>query len=327
MALSITGLRALVAVSRAGSITAAAEQMSFTPSALSQQLAKLEQEAGCPLLVRTASGAHPTEAGRVLLRHAERVLGELRDAEEAVRTAAGRQPQHLSVGTFASAGKTLLPEALAAFRRVNPGVRLSLLDLEPPRGYDLVTSRDLDLLVTHRYPGGSLPAAPGLRRELLLTDPLLVVLPPEHPLADRPAVSFADLAGEEWISGEPGVHNRVCLETVAAQTGVPVRTAYETHDYEVTLALIAAGIGVALVPSTALRHTASPAFAARPLRGLSLAREIYIVHRRRPPRLAADLLGILQRFAGELSRELPVRGKGDEAPPGGLPGSPLGPAV
>ncbi|SEG15572.1 DNA-binding transcriptional regulator, LysR family [Thermomonospora echinospora] len=320
MPLGVTGLRALVAVSRAGSITAAAERLSFTPSALSQQLSRLEQEAGCRLLVRTATGVRPTEAGAVLLEHAERVLGELRDAEEAVRAVAGEQPQHLSVGTFATAGKTLLPETLAAFRRVNPQVRLSLLDLEPPRGYDLVTSRDLDLLVTHCYPGISLPVAPGLCRERLLTDPLLVVLPPEHRLAGRPALRFADLGQEEWISGGPGVHNRVCLEAAAARAGIEVRPSYETHDYEVTLALVAAGIGIALVPRTALQHTASPGFVARPLSDVCLARDIFVVHRRRPPRLAADLLAILHRFAGELagdstdlSRPMPESGRPDEA--------------
>lgn len=157
--------------------------------------------------------------------------------------------------------------------------------------------------MTHRYPGISLPPAPGLCREHLLTDPLLVVFPPEHRLAGRPHVRFADLAHEEWISGGPGVPSRVCLTTAAAQAGIEVRTAYETHDYEVTLALVAAGIGIALVPRTALRHTASSGFVARPLSDVSLARDVYTVHRHRPPRLAAGLLAILRRCAGKISRD------------------------
>src|SRR5690606_3848747 len=177
MALDADRLRVLVEVAHAGSIAAAAARLGFTPSAVSQQLAKLEREVGAPLVERGRAGTRLTGPGRVLLEHGERVLGELRAAEQAVRAAAGAGPQRIAVGAFSTAARTLLPRALAALKRERPGIRISLVDIEPPDGYGLVAARELDLLLTHRYPGVSLPPARGLRRRLLLRDPLRLVLP------------------------------------------------------------------------------------------------------------------------------------------------------
>ncbi|MFC7331031.1 LysR family transcriptional regulator [Marinactinospora rubrisoli] len=274
-------LRVLVEVAHAGSIAAAAERMSFTPPALSQQLTKLERELGCTLLERGRGGVRLTEAGRVLLEHGERVLGELRDAEAAVRAVAHEEPRRLSLGAFASAGKILVPSALAAFGHTHPHVRLALSDVEPPDGYGLVTSGDLDLLITHRYPGVALPAAAGLHRERLFADPLLLVLPAGHPVADRAVVPLADLVADEWICGGPGISNRIALDSLAEAEGVRLNVAYETRDYEVTLALVRAGVGVGLIPRTILRAAPPGEWAAVALAGLDLAREIFVVHRPR----------------------------------------------
>ncbi|WP_106582342.1 LysR family transcriptional regulator [Murinocardiopsis flavida] len=276
-------LRVLVEVAHAGSISGAAERMSFTPPALSQQLTKLEREVGCVLVERGRTGVRLTGAGRVLLAYGERVLGELRDAEAAVRAAAGEAPRRLALGAFASAGKVLVPGAIVAFGRTHPHVRLALSDVEPPDGYGLVTSGDLDLLVTHRYPGVTLPAATGLHREQILVDPLLLVLPEDHPAARSARPGLGDVAGEEWICGAPGISNRVALEAAARAEGVSVEVAYETRDYEVMLALIRAGVGVGLVPSSILGAAPPGGWTARPLPESALAREIYVVHRRRPP--------------------------------------------
>ncbi|GLU48766.1 LysR family transcriptional regulator [Nocardiopsis ansamitocini] len=290
-------LRVLVEVARAGSISLAAERMSFTPPALSQQLTKLEGEVGCVLLERGRGGVALTEAGRVLLAHGERVLGELRAAEDAVRATLAAAPPTLALGAFASAGKALVPGALAAFRRAHPHARLALSDVEPPHGYGLVTSGDLDLLITHRYPGTSLPSAGGLHREALLRDPLLLVLPEQHPAAHtRPGL--ADLAGEEWISGAPGVYNRVALENAAAAVGVVLDVAYETRDYEVALALIRAGVGVGLVPLTILHADSGAGWSAHRPHDLDLAREIHIVHRRRPRDAVSAMVATLRASAG-----------------------------
>ncbi|MDE3722878.1 MULTISPECIES: LysR family transcriptional regulator [Nocardiopsis] len=298
-------LRVLVEIAHAGSIAAAAERLSFTPPALSQQLTKLEREVGCVLVERGRTGATLTEAGRVLLEHGERVLGELRDAEAAIRAHTGTPPDHLSLGAFASAGKILLPQTLAAFGREHPHVRLSLADIEPPGGHDLVTSGDLDLLVTHRYPAVPLPRASGLHRERVLVDPLMVVAPTGHPVADRP-LSLADLADEEWICGAPGIANRTTLDTAAAAAGVRLTVAYETRDYEVALALIEVGVGVALIPSTILGAARRGGWVSRPLHGARLAREVYVVHRRRPPEPLPELVSTLRGVAARALEEAPA---------------------
>ena len=282
-------LRVLAEVARAGSIASAAQRLAFTPSAVSQQIGKLERDLGCQLLHRHPRGVTLTPAGQALVSHAEAVTGELRAAEQTVQAMLGTQPRRLAVGTFASAGQSLVPGALARFRRQHPDVALSLLDLEPPDWYGLVISGDLDLLITHRYPGMPLPGPHGLHRQLLLHDPLRIVLPADHPKACSAQLTIADLTDEEWISGDVGEPNRVSLELSARSVGGLPHIAYETRDYQVTLALIEAGLGISLVPASVLGHASRPGIAFRPVEGMSLARAIYLVHRKRPTALVTDI--------------------------------------
>jgi DNA-binding transcriptional LysR family regulator len=289
-------LAVLAEVAHAGSIASAAARLAFTPSAVSQQIGRLERDLGCRLLDRHPRGVTLTPIGQALLTHAETVVGELRTAEQTVRAMQGSEPSRLAVGTFASAGQSLVPRALARFRRRHPGVALALLDLEPPDGYGLVRSGDLDLLITHRYPGGSLPNPGGLRRQLLMRDPLRLVLPASHPRADDPQVSIAGLADDDWISGSAGTAHRVCLELAARSAAVAPRVAYETHDYQVTLALVEAGLGVSLVPASVLGRGRRPGLAARPPHGASPVREIYLVHRERSPVLVTDMIAMITQL-------------------------------
>jgi DNA-binding transcriptional LysR family regulator len=286
-------LAVLAEVAHAGSIASAAARLAFTPSAVSQQIGRLERDLGCRLLNRHPRGVTLTPVGQALLAHAETVVGELRTAEQTVQAMLGAEPSRLAVGTFASAGQSLVPRALARFRRQHPGVALTLLDLEPPDGYGLVSSGDLDLLITHRYPGGSLPDPRGLRRQLLVRDPLRLVLPAAHPRAHGPQVTIAELAGDDWISGSNGTPNRVCLELAARDASVEPRIAYETRDYQVTLALVEAGLGVSLVPASVLGRGRRQAVVIRQPRGTSLVREIYLVHRRRSAALVTDMISVI----------------------------------
>src|SRR5690242_138908 len=235
MPLDVARLQVLVEVAHAGSIAAAARRMSFTPSALSQQMAKLEAELGCRLLLRGPRGVELTETGRTLVEHGERILGELREAENAISRRLADRPQRVALGTFATAGTVLVPAVLAELRRDHPEVQLSLRDLEPPDGYGLVASGDLDLLITHRYPG--MPSTPvrGLIRRSLLIDPLRLVMPLDSRASAD--VDLAALAEQPWVCGGLGVPNRVCLEHLAAPLGFRPRVSYETADYALTLAL------------------------------------------------------------------------------------------
>src|SRR4051794_24108078 len=294
MPLDVGRLRVLVEVARAGSIAEAARRMSYTPSAVSQQLSKLEAELRARLVERSGSGVRLTEAGAVLVHHAERVLGELREAEAATAAVLGAEQRRMAVGTFATAGAALVPAALIEFRERHPGVQLSLRDLEPPDGYGLVTSGDLDLLITHRYPG--VPSVPtgGLVRQPLLKDPLRLALP-----ATRPASAKLDPAAEHWISGGPGVPNRTCLDMLAGRMGFTPRISYETADYALTLALVRAGLGIALVPAMVLREP--PGLRVREWGSARPAREVCVVPRRRPTPLVTELVTLIRQAAEALS--------------------------
>ena len=284
----------LVEVARAGSIAEAARRMSYTPSAVSQQLSKLEAELRARLVERSGSGVRLTEVGAVLVHHGERVLGELREAEAATAAALGAGQRRMAIGTFATAGAALVPAALTEFRERHPGVQLSLRDLEPPDGYGLVTSGDLDLLITHRYPGvPSVPTA-GLVRRPLLKDPLRLALP-----ASRPATARLDPATEHWISGGLGVPNRTCLDMLAARRGFTPRISYETADYALTLALVRAGLGIALVPAMVLRG--HPGVRVREWGSARPAREICVVHRGRPTPLVTELVTLIRQVSETLS--------------------------
>jgi molybdate transport repressor ModE-like protein len=302
MELDAGRLRILVEVAHAGSIAEAARKLSFTPSALSQQLAKLEKELGTRLLDRTAAGVVPTTVGAVLVEHGERVLGELREARAAVKAAMDEQPQRLALGTFATAGEVLVPGALAALERQYPQAELSLVDVEPPGGYGLVTSGDLDLLITHRYPGVPSVPCPGLDRWQLLVDPLRVALPAGHRLTTQEVVALADLADDRWISGAPGMPNRTCLSTLAARANLDLRVAYETADYHLILELVGAGLGIALVPRSLLAGVNRSRVSIHALSDASPAREICLVHRRRPPALVRDLITLLRTSSERLKQ-------------------------
>ncbi|WP_028937545.1 LysR family transcriptional regulator [Pseudonocardia spinosispora] len=302
MELDAARLRVLVEVAHAGSIAEAARRLSFTPSALSQQIAKLEKELDTRLLERRATGVRPTPVGAILVEHGERVLGELRAADAAVRAAREDLPQRLALGAFATAGKVLVPAALAALEQRYPRAELSLLDLEPPDGYGLVTSGDLDALITHRYPGVAPVPHPGLDRSLLLGDPLRVALPAGHRLRDAGEIDLARLQTDSWISGAVGVASRTALRTLTRALSIEPRVAYETADYHVTLALVGAGLGVALVPASMLGDVDLRRVSIHRLRGRTPVREVSIVHRRRPPALVQELVSLLRASADDVSR-------------------------
>lgn len=296
-------LALLAEVAHAGSIAGAAQKLAFTPSAVSQQLGKLERDVGAPVLHRHARGVTLTPVGEALLVHAETIAGELRDAEAVLRA----EPAQLAVGTFASAGTALVPAVLAEFRRAHPVVALRLLDLEPPGGYDLVRSRELDLLITHRYPGAPLPEARGLTRSLLREERFRLILPPDHPKARVRRLTLAALTGEEWISGSPGVPNRACLDQLADAAGVTLGVTYETRDYQVILALVEAGLGVAFVPESVLERAGTARIEVRDVAGARPAREIFLVHHRRPGELVAEMADRLRRRAAPRSGTAPRR--------------------
>src|SRR3954468_7009427 len=195
--LDVRRMRVLREVAVQGSFSAAAEALSFTQSAVSQQIAALERETGTILVQRNARGVRLTEAGEALVRHADAVLARLAEAEAELEAIAGLRGGRLRMASFESAAASLMPLAIAAFRAAHPGVELSLIMAEPEDSAPLLKSGELDLaLGLHsRVPG----EVDGIARHHLLGDPMFLVLPADHPRARKRHLRRADLADDPWI--------------------------------------------------------------------------------------------------------------------------------
>ncbi|WP_161606268.1 LysR family transcriptional regulator [Microlunatus speluncae] len=250
--LDLRQLRVLSAVAESGSMTRAAERLSYTASAVSQQMAALERQVGAPLLVRHARGARLTEVGRVLREHAEAVDERLRTAEREVRDLIELRAGRLRLGAFASAASRLIPDAITEFRRRHADITLSLDILDPVFAVEAVTAGRLDLAVVFDYPPGPTLDVGDLTREVLLDDPVLVAVQPGHPCADKPVVSVAELSTEPWIRDcGPDPMCRDMLDRFCREGGFSPTIAFEADNYLTIGRLVEAGVAVALVPGLA----------------------------------------------------------------------------
>jgi DNA-binding transcriptional LysR family regulator len=248
--LDVRRMRVLREVAVRGSFSAAAEALSFTQSAVSQQIAALEREAGVTLVQRSARGVRLTEAGEAVVRHAEAIMARLSEAEAELEAIAGLRGGRLRMAAFETAGATLMPLAIAAFRERHPAVELSLSLSEPEDSVPLLRSGDLDLAIVF---DSGLDAANGIHRVHLLEDPLYLALPHDHPLAHRRRIHLEDLAGEAWVAGSAdGECNRL-LCRACARAGYQPRVAFETDDYTAMQGFVAAGVGVSLIAELGLR--------------------------------------------------------------------------
>jgi DNA-binding transcriptional LysR family regulator len=255
--LDVRRLRVLHAVVETGSVTRAAARLSYTPSAISQQLATLERETGLPLVERAGRGLRPTAAGRLLAEHAEVVLARLDEAEAALGALRDGRTGRVTVAAFFTAGSSLVPVALRDYRRDHPDVAVDVVVAEPDEAIERVRSGrcDVGVVVPYAAPAGDVA---DLHCRHLLDDPYRVVLPADHPLADRARVRLADLADEPWIrtASAPGYCQQQVAEACTA-AGFTPRYAVEADEYPTTQGYAAAGLGVALVPLLALGAVAT----------------------------------------------------------------------
>ncbi len=250
--LDLRQLRVLAAVAESGSMTRAAARLSYTASAVSQQMAALERQVGAPLLVRHARGARLTEVGRLLCEHAAAVDDRLRTAEREVRDLIELRAGRLRLGAFASAASRLIPDAITEFRSRHAEITLSLDILDPAFAVEAVTAGRLDLAVVFDYPPGPTLDVGDLTREVLLDDPVLVAVQPGHPCAGELVVSVADLSTEPWIRDcGPDPMCRDMLDRFCREGGFNPTIAFEADNYLTIGRLVEAGVAVALVPGLA----------------------------------------------------------------------------
>jgi DNA-binding transcriptional LysR family regulator len=249
--LSLGRLRVLVEVVSRGSFSRAAESLSYTQSAVSQAIARLEAETGAVLIVRDRRGVRPTAAGATLVEHAEKILAQVGAAEAELAAVLGVRGGRLRVASFPSAGSTLMPLAVAHFRGAHPDVELSLAEGEPEEIAPRLRAGEFDLALLFAFPGVRERPGTGLRAVTLLEDPMQVALPAHHPLAGKPALALADLREEQWVqtsASSPCARHvvRLCLAA-----GFEPKVTFESDDYETVQGLVAAGVGVALIPRLA----------------------------------------------------------------------------
>jgi DNA-binding transcriptional LysR family regulator len=248
--LDVRRMRVLREVAVRGSFSAAAESLSFTQSAVSQQIAALEREAGTTLVQRSARGVRLTDAGEAVVRHTEAIMARLAEAEAELEAIAGLRGGRLRMAAFESAGATLMPLAIAAFRQNHPAVELSMSMSEPEDCVPLLRSGELDLAIV--FESAVKHADDGIHRVHLLEDPMYLVMPSDHPLANRRRVRLADLAGEAWIGGQADCECNRLIGRACAAAGYQPRIAFETDDYAAMQGLVAAGVGVSLIAELGL---------------------------------------------------------------------------
>lgn len=251
--LDVRRLRVLREVAARGSFSAAAEALAYTQSAVSQQIAALEREAGTRLVDRSARGVTPTDAGRALVVHADAILARLADAEAELDAIAGLRGGRLRLTTFATAGATIIPKAIVAFRERHPGVELMLGPEEPDDGLAALRAGKADLALTIATTFEPPATEADLRLVHLLDDPMYLMLAADHPLADRPRLRLADLADDEWILGATGrcPDTRILIHA-CQQAGFEPRIGFHSDDYLAIQGFVAAGFGVSFIPDLAL---------------------------------------------------------------------------
>jgi DNA-binding transcriptional LysR family regulator len=301
--LNVARLKVLKEVAYRGSLSSAAEALSYTQSAISQQIAALETETGMALLERHPRGVSLTAAGQTLVGHAEGILARLDTAEAALSAIAGLRGGRLRMASFPTAGSTLMPLAIAKFRALYPDVELTLAEGEPEEIVPRLRAGELDLALLFEFDGEQ-PLGEDLARSPLLEDPMYLALPREHRLAEKAKLRLSELQGEAWVqtSSSSPCARHVVRSCHAA--GFEPTVSFESDDYQTVQGLVAAGVGVALIPELALSVVREDIV----IRALSPAPPVRRVIAATPEgaRLvpaAPAMLGVLGQAADELERQ------------------------
>jgi DNA-binding transcriptional LysR family regulator len=268
-------LRVLCAVADHPTLSAAADALSYTPSAVSQQIVALEREIGARVLHRGPRGVRLTAAGQLLVDRARPILSGLQAAEASAAALNGLTTGRLALASFATAGATILPRAIAGFRARHPEVTITLTQADPQAAMARLRAGEVDLILT--ADAEESPDA-GVEVVTLLEDPLHAVLPSSHPLAGREQLALEELASDTWVDTPTGSDARRLLLWACARAGFIPRVAFESDEYLTVQQLVAAGVGVALVPGLALRSSSVSGTTVLPLGSPVVRRVMAAVH-------------------------------------------------
>jgi DNA-binding transcriptional LysR family regulator len=260
MPLDVKRLRVLRELAARGTVAATAEALAFTPSAVSQQLSALEREAGVVLLEREGRRLQLTDAGRTLVAHADAVLAQLERAEADLHAGSTEISGTLNVAAFSSFARSLLPHAAAPMLK-HERLQLHVRDAEPQDSIPLLRLGELDVVVAQRFPYVPRDFGPASHVVDLFDDALHLATGPGHHDATP---NFPDLAGRPWVAGHPGTSCHEVVLHACHAAGHEPRIVGFSNDFAVVSALVAQGVGVALIPEIA-HDQAPPEVRLRPL--------------------------------------------------------------
>ncbi|MFD6100889.1 LysR family transcriptional regulator [Nocardiopsis flavescens] len=246
--LSVDRLRVLHAIAAHGSLSAAAEALHVTNSAVSQQLAKLEREVGQTLVERNGRGVRLTDAAELLVEHAARILSLVRRAEADLEAHRDHVTGHLRLSATPTAVRGILPQALNSLREAHPRLRVELFEEEPHESLQSMARGEVDLCMVIDWMGSPLTLPEGMSRAPLMEDIGDIALPADHPLAHREILAIDEILELPWISWSRGsICNDWLYDMIRSRGGEP-NVVHNVEEHQTKLALIAAGIGAAVMP-------------------------------------------------------------------------------
>ncbi|GAA4847426.1 LysR family transcriptional regulator [Saccharopolyspora rosea] len=292
----------LADVAAHGSITATARALNYTPSAVSQQLAKLEDEAGQPLLERQSRGISLTIAGEAVVRHATRIRQQIRATRAELDEIAGLRAGRLFLGTFPTAGSSLLPPAVTRFRELHPEVRLTVRSGLLAGLRHMLENRTIELALLWDYEWNRLDDD-GLQVRHLLDDQAALVVGRHHWAARRTSIDLSALAGEPWITRAENNPVAEVLARSCRAAGFEPQIVYEAHDYQEAQAMVGVGLGVAVAPRLALTNPRDDV-AIVPIRGYAPIRRILLARlaERRPTPAENAITAVFEEVATTFAR-------------------------
>ena len=299
--LDVRRLRVLREVVARGSFSAAADALHLSQSAVSQQVAALEREVGLQILERTSEGPKLTPAGETLSSHADAVIARLDEAERELADIAGLEGGRLRLISFPTASATLMTQAMSEFRARHPQIELQFTEGEPEVSVPAVKRGDYDLALTFDFVAFPEEFDRDVETELIFEDPMKIALPPGHPLAASGTVNFANLADEDWLCGDKPSSCRAHVINHCRAAGFEPKISFESDDYQVLQGLVAAGLGVGLLPELAARH---PGVELREIQPDPPIRRVWAVTRVADARspAALEMLGILRKVGETYSQ-------------------------
>lgn len=245
-------LEYFLAVAREGNVTRAAKKVYTTQPSLSRHIQRLEEELGAPLFDRTKQGMRLTTVGETFLQYVERGFGQFEAGRQAVRDLLGPEHGHVRMAFLPAVGADLLPETLAAFRTQYPLVEFTLRQSTTLEMLRWLAAGDVELCIATALPYN--PAEPGLASAPLLVEALYAALPPDHPCATQPELDLHDLASDSFVMLGRGSGLRRVIEAACQQAGFLPHVAVEGDDLATVRGLVAAGLGVSLLPALALHE-------------------------------------------------------------------------